>query len=732
MSPHINRPDALARTIDLRPMLLALVFAALVLTALVLPNPARGLTLPLTSTDMELMSSRVILADVVAIRSHSDVTDGISTDVILHPVRDIKGYSAGDVVLSLPGGTVGGLTLLVSEAPRFVTGERVVVFLDRSGDVVAGRRGAFHVDGNIVAETDEPLAVFEARLKNRTSPAPSTETLGLDATEAATPSSVSALAVPSVAAISPPAAPAGIGAVVKIIGSGFGVKGAGSAVEFYYRSTTPIRATGSQIKSWTDTLVEVEVPTGIVDGYAASASSGPVTVVSNSGDRSSSVDFDVTFSYGGQKWPVAIQSFYVSENTADYAGEGTLLRNAASTWNAVSSFTLSSAGAATNPVSGNDRNEVWWANSGATGILAEARYWYWGTSLIEADVTFNDYYAWGTGSSANVYDIQSVALHEFGHWLALRDLYGADDSGKVMYGSIPSATQRRSLSGSDVQGIRWIYDGADVTPPETMISGIPSAWVTGTVTVTLEASDDESDPTTYYRIGSANIQTYTKPFAVSAEGESSVRYWSMDDAGNTETAQTAAVRIDRSPPTTSLSGAKTDYGTVTLTALGVDTGSGVAQTYYRIDGGTTRVGTRIVMSEEGAHTVQTWSVDALGHVEAARSATNARVLPVPDIDVSRVSGSNRFSTSVAVSSATFKAGSVRTAVLATGRQFADALSASALAGAYGGPLLLTDTSELPDEVATGAQAPRRRLGRDRRRYGSSRSQRRQCSEAAWL
>lgn len=70
----------------------------------------------------------------------------------------------------------------------------------------------------------------------------------------------------------------------------------------------------------------------------------------------------------------------------------------------------------------------------------------------------------------------------------------------------------------------------------------------------------------------------------------------------------------------------------------------------------------------------------------------------PDVPVVRVEGTNRYATAIATSQQSFD--SADTVVLATGTNFPDALSASALAGAYGGPLLLTNPDTLSPGVAT--------------------------------
>jgi len=66
----------------------------------------------------------------------------------------------------------------------------------------------------------------------------------------------------------------------------------------------------------------------------------------------------------------------------------------------------------------------------------------------------------------------------------------------------------------------------------------------------------------------------------------------------------------------------------------------------------------------------------------------------------RIAGATRYDTAVEASKRAHAAGSVDTVVIATGRNWPDALGGSALAGVVGGPLLLTDTSTLPAAVAS--------------------------------
>lgn len=72
----------------------------------------------------------------------------------------------------------------------------------------------------------------------------------------------------------------------------------------------------------------------------------------------------------------------------------------------------------------------------------------------------------------------------------------------------------------------------------------------------------------------------------------------------------------------------------------------------------------------------------------------------------RIAGQDRFQTALAASTAGFADGSAPTVIVASGLVFADALSASPLAGAYGAPILLVAADTVPSALAFGNELTR--------------------------
>ncbi len=111
------------------------------------------------------------------------------------------------------------------------------------------------------------------------------------------------------------------------------------------------------------------------------------------------------------------------------------------------------------------------------------------------------------------------------------------------------------------------------------------------------------------------------------------------------------------------------------------------------------------IAEEGAYTLTVTAVDTSGNTSAETVAfTIDFEAEDPHVAFTTIAGADRYETTVRTSQAAFESAS--TVVIATGENWPDALGGAALAGAKGGPILLTRAASLPPTVL----AEIRRLG----------------------
>ncbi|MFT4976431.1 MAG: hypothetical protein ACI8S6_002328 [Myxococcota bacterium] len=124
---------------------------------------------PLMDLDeLSASSERVIVGEVREVRSAAG-GPGIETIVEIHVEETLLGTPAPVVSLRVPGGVLGDVELTIPGAPRFVTGQDVMVFLGEEDRVVGFGQGAFLVTEGLVwrdlsaAETPMFFPLEEAR-----------------------------------------------------------------------------------------------------------------------------------------------------------------------------------------------------------------------------------------------------------------------------------------------------------------------------------------------------------------------------------------------------------------------------------------------------------------------------------------------------------------------------------------------------------------------------------------
>lgn len=452
----------------------------LFLSIMEISENAAALMLKLSLEELASGADSIIVGQVVHRKSHwnRNQTD-IFTQVVISIDERLKGnVNSGRIFVSVPGGKVGDTTVEVTDVPDFSLGEKVVIFirpltdkqvaedgLGNAGDDAAwfqihgGFQGRFLVQDGKVGNL--PLLKFKERiakaLAGEIQSFPEFENML---------NSESASSFQTITGITPSSASAGTDSLITISGSNLGAL---QGTPFFYYKNNEYYGCQSCVSSWSDLNVVLNVPVfKASNGYSASAGSGPVYLTTPGGDKSNSFPFTVTFSYGGSKWAGAspVVEFKVNPNGDDAILKA--VQGAADTWNAVpnKSFSFKYAGAtAAIKTATNKINEIVWADL-QYGVIGQTSFRSTGGVITECDIAFNTKFKWSTDNATpdNAMDVHTVALHEMGHWLNLRDLYGnvsgyPTDIDKVMYGFGGYGIQRKNLTLYDSMGMQYIYPG---------------------------------------------------------------------------------------------------------------------------------------------------------------------------------------------------------------------------------------------------------------------------------
>jgi len=171
----------------------------------------------------------------------------------------------------------------------------------------------------------------------------------------------------------------------------------------------------------------------------------------------------------------------------------------------------------------------------------------------------------------------------------------------------------------------------DKTAPVTT-DNAPANWVNSNVTVTLtpaDGTDRSGVNTTYYTTNGADPTTSSATgtsITITTEGTTTLKYRSIDVAGNLEAVKTATIRIDKTAPvTTDNAPSGWSKADVTVALSRSDAHSGATHTYYTTNGSdpstSSPQGMSVTISTEGTTTLKYRSIDAAGNLEAVKSAT---------------------------------------------------------------------------------------------------------------
>ncbi|MDE2125223.1 MAG: IPT/TIG domain-containing protein [Armatimonadetes bacterium] len=152
-----------------------------------------------------------------------------------------------------------------------------------------------------------------------------------------------------------------------------------------------------------------------------------------------------------------------------------------------------------------------------------------------------------------------------------------------------------------------------------------AGWTTAATNVHIYSPFRTLTSQIHYRVNGGALQNATGTqllLAYPRGGTYQIEAYATNGNGATTPTEAYTANVDLTPPTTSMTFANP---TVTLTAA--DANSGVAATYYTLDGGGQFTYTQAFTVANITHTLVYWSVDRAGNVESKHSATLAAVAP---------------------------------------------------------------------------------------------------------
>ena len=131
-------------------------------------GPASAVVEPMTLAELISKAETIVRGTVSKIEPHwNEDKTMIYTTVTLTVQSYLKGETtASQVSIEVPGGTVDGLTLWVSDTPKFEEGQEVIVFLRKEYfQVVGWFQGKYTIEDGVVVEKGMPVELFTAQIR---------------------------------------------------------------------------------------------------------------------------------------------------------------------------------------------------------------------------------------------------------------------------------------------------------------------------------------------------------------------------------------------------------------------------------------------------------------------------------------------------------------------------------------------------------------------------------------
>lgn len=402
----------------------------------------------------------------------------IYTRHLIEVYKKFKGNTGKQVYLFTPGGEIDGIGMRVTPSLQLQVGETGLFFSrelvnPEAGEILslqpfASLQGFIHYDETKAQASDhfKKYTNIETQLYGSI-----TSQLG-KAYQEIKPldkSLVEKQLIPVINSIAPLTVTAGTFQTITITGSGFGTHTGAATVrfrnpDFFGLSISYQSVPANHIVSWSDSQIEVIVPGRDIVSGTSGAGSGAIRVVGSDGVFAQSAD-DLTVLYN--KMTLGLREVDLVNDNGNggytFSYQTDFFNNLPARAAATRAFTNWQCTTFTNFETANTPTPTTCpANDGInlmafdttcplpTGLLAQSTQWYISCAngdafFEEMDLIFDADAAWNFGPSATTSgfkDFQSIVTHELGHVQGMGHVL---DYGKVMYPSLASATDIRTI-----------------------------------------------------------------------------------------------------------------------------------------------------------------------------------------------------------------------------------------------------------------------------------------------
>jgi Leucine-rich repeat (LRR) protein len=461
--------------------------------------------IPLSIQERVNEATKIVEATVVSSQSYWDSNrQNIYTVHTLNVYTNMRGSNATTAYAVTMGGKVDDEIQITSTAPNLMAGTTGTFFLKNfSGnlpvagtlyELVGAAQGVIKYDkyAEQAADVFTKYTSVESDLYGRIQSATGSQFQVVQARPIVNNSNLAILATPTVSSFSPTTATAGTQTVLTINGSNFGsTEGTVSFPNSNTGGLSFVDAISSQIISWSDTQIQVQIPT--------TAGTGRFRVTNSTSESNESLT-DLTISYnhaginlGGIAYPSILQDdngsggftfqYHTDFNTSTAKQ---YFEDAFDLWNCESDINFVFGSTTTTDASVDDGINIVRFDNGnelSSGVLGQVTTRFVGTCADtnriladEIDITWNDSTNWYYGNGtpgASQYDFKSVALHELGH---AHQLGHVIDDTVIMHYSLGNGESRYNLTQNDKDGAVYTMGlfkqsiGCSITPMSEQVN----------------------------------------------------------------------------------------------------------------------------------------------------------------------------------------------------------------------------------------------------------------------